>query len=133
MHSDLNGLNATELYTLKNGQNGNSYVIHILPQCFEKMHEVTNDTACSEHGISAFHWLNPGAIRREERRGGGEIPLACLPLHLLTPFPPYLSGQVLGDWVPLEPLHLHPHLTHAEMDVSLRLPEGGRLVVASWC
>lgn len=28
---------------------------------------------------------------------GGEIPLACLPLQLLTPFPPYLSCQVLGE------------------------------------
>ena len=28
---------------------------------------------------------------------GGEIPLACLPLQLLTPFPPCLSYQVLGE------------------------------------
>jgi len=28
---------------------------------------------------------------------GGEIPLACLPLQLLTPFPPCLSCQVLGE------------------------------------
>lgn len=48
--------------------------------------------------FSAFTLAEPWAIRGGKRgEVGGEIPLACLPLHLLTPFPPYLSCQVLGD------------------------------------
>lgn len=62
------------------------------------MHEVTNDTACSEHGVFySSLWLDPELSGGKKGEVGGEIPLACLPLQLLAPFPPYLSCQVLGE------------------------------------
>lgn len=59
MRNDVNGLNATELYTLKNGQNGKSYVIYILPQCFEKCMELQMTQHVQSMAFSALHWLDP--------------------------------------------------------------------------
>ena len=60
--------------------------------------EVTNDTACSEHGVFYTSlWLDPELSGGKRGEVGGEIPLGCLPLQLLAPFPPYLSCQVLGE------------------------------------
>ena len=61
-----------------------------------KMREVTNDTACSEHGVF-YTWLDPELSGGKRGEVGGEIPLACLPLQLLAPFPSYRSCQVLGE------------------------------------